>query len=84
MVSKIDEAIDKFQKQASKTSPAVAFTRIEPFGGADVSFRATFLEKGWTKELYKLTEIATDIEEELDVWITLLAATPSQQDGIER
>ena len=83
MTLKIDEAIDKFQKRASKVSPHITFTRIEPFGEADVSFRATFPEKGWAKELYKLTEISTDIEEELDVWITLLAATPAKQDRAE-
>ena len=81
MTPQVYHSLQRFEKEVKTLYPLVQLEMIEPLAGSDASFEVTFPTSSWREELYKLNDIALDIEEETDVWIFLLPKGPSNNDG---
>ncbi len=73
MTPQVYHAIQRFEREAQARCPEIKLKLIEPLAGADASFLATFPTLNWYKGLNKLNEIMMDIEEETDIFFTILA-----------
>ena len=84
MDAKVYQAIQRFEREVQTRFPHVQLSLIDPLAGADASFEAAFPTIEWYEALGRLTEIAMDIEEETDVFITLLpVGTQPIAEGME-
>ena len=75
-------AVRQFEQEVQARYPHVKLELIEPIGGADATFRATFPTLNWVKGLGQLDDILLDIEEETGVWIGLLPEGPDSTDSV--
>ena len=72
MIPQVYHAIWKFENEVKSHYPEVRLELIEPLAGADASFLVTFPTPSWFDGLHRLTALTLDIEEETNVWISLL------------
>ena len=76
MRPEIYHAVQQFEHEVQARYPNVKLELIEPRGGPDAAFRATFSTSNWYDIWHQLHGIMMDIEEETGVWISILPKAP--------
>jgi hypothetical protein len=69
-------AVQRFEREVRARYPEVKLELTEPMGGADAAFRAKFSTLDWYDIWEQLHDIMMDIEEETEVWISILPEVP--------